>query len=338
MASSIANRARLALACAALMALPGAARADDAPRDPAMAQSLFDRARVLMDAGRFADACPLLAESQRLDPGGGTLLNHAVCLELSGKLASAHARFQEALGQAIKDGRADRRKIALERIAALAPRLSTISIVVPPASRAEGLTVRLDGSKMGPITWGVPAAVDGGTYNIEAAAPGYAPWSKLVEVGAAESVVEVRIPVLAPLQRPAPSTPVQASPPPAPAPALPPSRKLSRASWITGGVGVGLAALATATGIAALVLDDSAEEEALAAGCNLAHDYCPKGRTKNAEGALAKASTARALGWIATSSAIAGGITLLTAALLPRTEIPVTVKAGAGWISVGASF
>jgi hypothetical protein len=103
--------------------------------DPATAQALFDQARKLMTQEKWAEACPKLEESQRLDPGGGTLLHLALCREHEGKIATAWAHYQDALAWAKRDGRKDRVKIAQPRIDALTPRLHRMRVRVAPKSR-----------------------------------------------------------------------------------------------------------------------------------------------------------------------------------------------------------
>lgn len=159
-----------------------------------LAEALFREGRELMAAGDFAEACPKFAESQRLDPGGGTLLNLAVCHEKQGKLATAWAEFQEALTQARSDAREDRVVLAQERIQVLEPQLARVTVSVE-ASSIEGLSVTVNGTPLGAPAWGVPMPVDAGDVRVLASAKGREPFEKLVSIADGEEI-EVTVPML----------------------------------------------------------------------------------------------------------------------------------------------
>ncbi|MBX3263797.1 MAG: hypothetical protein KIS78_13820 [Labilithrix sp.] len=140
--------------------------------DEQVAQSLFETARALMERGDYARACPMLAESQRLDPGGGTLLNVALCHEGEGKLATAYFELNQAAAQAVKDGRKDREDIARQHLAELAPRLPRLLVRVA-APHPEGLAIQIDGAPANVAILDVPTPVDPGKHVVEVSAPGY---------------------------------------------------------------------------------------------------------------------------------------------------------------------
>src|SRR6266498_2939701 len=94
--------------------------------------------------GKFAEACPKLGESQRLDPGVGTQFHLADCYERIGQTASAWAGFLEAASGAKALGQTEREKVARERAAALAPRLSKLTIVAARAADVPGLEIKRD--------------------------------------------------------------------------------------------------------------------------------------------------------------------------------------------------
>jgi hypothetical protein len=169
----------------------------DSASDKALAQSLFDDGKKLMNEGKYAEACPKLAESQKLDPGGGTLLNLAVCHEKEGRIATAWAEFNDALSQAKKDGRAEREAFAREHIAAIEPKLSKLEInVVPATASVPGLTVKMDGGAIGKAAWGHGLPVDPGKHTLEATAPGKKPWNGEVEIGAEADKKSIEVPAL----------------------------------------------------------------------------------------------------------------------------------------------
>jgi hypothetical protein len=167
--------------------MPATAAPSEADR--AMAQSLFEDGRRLMAAGDFASACPKLAESQALDPSGGTLLNLAVCHEKQGRLATAWSDFKEALSVARRDNRADRFEVAREHLATLEPKVPSLTIRVAGAKPEQ--QVLLDGAALRPAAWGTPIAIDPGPHRLESSAAGHAAWTAPVEMSVAEHKIVV---------------------------------------------------------------------------------------------------------------------------------------------------
>lgn len=167
--------------------------------DPATAQALFDQGRKLMAQEKWAEACPKLEESQRLDPAGGTLLHLALCREHEGRVATAWALYQDALAQAKRDARKDRAKSAQDRIDALGPKVSRVRVKVALANRrADGFTVLRDDVVVGEAQWGELVPLDPGPHVLTAKAQGRKPWSSRIEVSAVAQELEVVVPELEP--------------------------------------------------------------------------------------------------------------------------------------------
>src|SRR5262249_2488476 len=113
-----------------------------------MAQSLFDEGRKLMNEKRYTEACPKLAESQRLDPALGTLLNLGGCHERSGRTATEGPEFRDGPSLAKRENRPARERSAREHIEALEPRLSRLTIT-RAAGATDKIEVRVDDALFG---------------------------------------------------------------------------------------------------------------------------------------------------------------------------------------------
>lgn len=188
---SRANRLTVSALLASLAAVPTAARAD------ATAQALFDEGKSLMEQQKFEQACPKLAESQRRDPGGGTVLHLAICYEQGGKTASAWVAFNEAVSVARRDRRDDRLKIAEERLSALTPKLTRLKLTVPPElAGLAGLTVSRNGEATSSAEWGTAVPVDPGRVRIDVTASGKRPFSTTLDATGAGATVEFVVPAL----------------------------------------------------------------------------------------------------------------------------------------------
>lgn len=270
-----ADRARLAVAVAVASiagATTGLAFAQDPAANRSLAETLFQDARRLMSEKRYAEACPKLSESQRLDPATGTLLNLAVCHAEEGKLASASVEFTDALADAHRDARPDREQFAREHLAAIQSRISHVTIVVPDIARVAGLQIKLDGSLIGPAAWGLPAPMDPGAHEVTASAPGRRAWTKGFVIAGDAQNQQVDVPLLGAVAPPpvaasgtgtsvtaGPSPPVlpaaQAAAVAAPAPEVTTgadtSGRLRTTSYVVAGAGVAALGVGAAFGLRA---------------------------------------------------------------------------------------
>lgn len=276
----------------------GAAYAQSSERG--VAQSLFEEGVRLMREKRYAEACPKLAESHKIDPAGGTVFNLALCLEEDGKLASAYVAYDEALARAKKDGNKQRTQIVEGRMAALRPRLSRVTVTVAKAEAGSKPDVRFDGTPLSEQAWGVPFYADVGTHTITAEAPGYKPFRSELRVEAAGKQHEVSVPALE-------KEPSAAAPATAPRPdadtardrekekadgsksetyavqVSPPSR--GALPWILVGTGAVLLGTGAVTGVLAFARHDDSNRE------------CPDGRC-TAQGVQYE-DQANTFGWVA---------------------------------------
>ncbi len=236
-----------------LFALP--LRAEPSQADRGLAQSLFDSGKALMDRGDYDQACPKLEESQRLDPGGGTILNLALCHELQGRLAAAWTEFKQALGDAQRDGRQDRIDAAVEHLRIVESKLPWITVTV--GSAVPGQEVRIDGALLGQPAWGTAVAVDPGAHELSATAPGREPWSGRIELAPGERKT-VTVPKLGaaapPKARVERAPPVRAAPTDwNPAPAAPRKRQGSSGTgMLLAGLGGLSLVIGTIAGLSAI--------------------------------------------------------------------------------------
>jgi hypothetical protein len=218
-----------------------------APRDPAAAEQLFREARKALAGGRTEEACEKFAESQRLDPGVGTLINLAACEEKLGKLASAWEKWQRALEGLRAD---DKRRPGVEkRAAALEARVPRLEIRLS-AGAPPGTAVMRDAVELGPASLGLALPVDPGPHRVSVSAPGREPKSYELSLEEAEmKTLEVE-PGPAPAVR-QPSAPlVPAEPEPAPGPDQDTGRRT--AGFVTLGVGAAGLLVGSIAGLLAL--------------------------------------------------------------------------------------
>jgi len=302
------------IAAAALLAFSLAPRPGHAQGGAnAAAQALFDEGKALMAAGKASEACPRFEESQRIDPGSGTLINLALCYEKTGRIASAWSAYSDAAAAARISGNVDRERYAREHAATLAPKVSKLTVTVPEDSRVPGLVVTRDGLELGTVQWGLAIPADSGTHELVAKAPGYETWQTKVEVAAKATTATVTVPKLVAAPEPvaaAPVATVAAEPPPEPPPPAPAEGAQSSglggqriAALVVGGVGVAGIAVGSIFGVQAMKKKKTVDNDCDGSVCET-----NTGVTAGEDGySAARIST---ISMIAGGACLAGGVVL----------------------------
>jgi hypothetical protein len=330
----------------------GVARAEGGGASNAAAEALFQEGRRLLMAGKPAEACPKLEESQRLDPATGTLMALALCREQQDRLASAWAAFVETEGRARLEHRPDREALAREHATALRPRLSTLTLRVPAAlAAAPAFAMSLDGVALGRGAWNVDIPIDGGPHAVEALMKGQTVWRSTISVRPEGERTLVEVPrEVGPAGSDADATvvppPGGALPPSAPPPAAdsdgkdpsgktthPPATDTAPArstgSWSAqrraAVVVAALGAIAVGAGVY-VALDAKRDYDRAIADCPM--NSCP-------DGPYAQVMNARRSGDVATVVSVVGGAAILSGValwLLAPSEPTAKLATNGPWI------
>ena len=353
---------RIGLVCVGIIsaAYPVAnAGAEPSAADKSLATALFKEGRALVDQGHFAEGCRKLEESQRLDPGGGTLLNVALCHEKEGRTATAWAEFTEALGIAKKDDRPQRIDFAQKHIAQLEPLLSRLIIQVPHDGDTPDLEIKRDGTAIGRPAWGVAMPVDPGDHLVEATAPGKTSWKESVTIGAKGDSKTLVVPALENAPAPVSAVPLASS---AAAPSsgsgtgvgsdstgadtavTAGSRGPSAAAWVA--LGVGVAALGTGTyfGVRAISKKNEADrncpnDQCFGEGSQQTSDAIKFGNISTASFAVGIVGVGLGIYlWATSSSAPRASVATAPASSFALSSAGISLRSGGAQVSVAGHF
>jgi hypothetical protein len=179
-------RASIAATSAVFLTLTGTAGAQNAD-----AEFVFNKAIRLEAEGKTPEACDAFEASNRIEPRAGTLIRLGQCREKQGRRVSAWSAYKDALTR-VKDP--IKKKLAEDRISALEPTLSYLTVSVPDDARVDGLVVMRNGITLEPVLWNCAVPVDAGAYTISGSAPGHEPWQTTIEVAQAGDKASVEMP------------------------------------------------------------------------------------------------------------------------------------------------
>jgi hypothetical protein len=306
------------------------ARADDPPRNPALGEALFREAQRLLAANSVGPACAKFAESQRVDPQTGTLLNLALCHERDNKTATAWSEVTEVVTQAARAGNAERERFARERATALEKKLSRARLVRPDGAALGAL--RIDDQPIGEAAWSIPIPLDPGSHLFTFSASKKKTQARTVVVPDGPATIDVMVPVLEDeaVTQPAPTAtaivpPLATAPPPdnAPLPARPvdsppkpsPLKPIGLAVGAVGLAGIGVGAI---VGAVALSRKDEVDAHCEGKLC----DAAGMALQRDAHSAATMSTVMFAIG----GAALAAGVTLFVIGSSRSTSVQMNAR------------
>jgi hypothetical protein len=321
-------RLSLASAIVVVTSSPGAGAQSQPPAPSPMSNEmrsdyLFRTGEKKFDSGQYAEACADFAESLRLGPRLGTLLNLALCHETIGKPATAWREFHHAAAWAAQNNQKDRHDFAVQHALGLETKLPRVALQLPPGTAVD--SVEVDGEPIPDARWYLPLYLDPGEHAIAVSAPGKQ--RGVVKFRVINSPTEqiVTVPALADEAPP----PKREAPRPAPEPE-------GGGRRLGGYIALGVSAAGFAAGATFGVLAIEAR--------NQASDHCVGNRC-DAEGAsrwrdAQSRATLSTIGFLA--GAIAGGAgawLLLTSAPRPSSpRVGVTARGDGATLGLGGAF
>ncbi len=311
--------------------------------DREAARALEGEADAMIAAHNYKEACRKLEESRRRDPASANGVRLAACYEKAGQLASARREYARAIGSTENP---DRRKALESVIAELEPRVSYLTVVVPPIADVPGLKVTRDGEPLERGQWSQPFPIDAGSFVIAASATAMElqQYTDEIKEGEKKSITLQAFKPIA--SAPPPDVPAGSATPP-PANDNPPKSEMSHAGsfpWFeqrtvgfaVGGVGVASVIVGSIFGIKQL----SDNHDALG--------KCPDSRCATQEEknlhdeSVDKARTSRDVAYVGFglggAALVAGAVLVLTAPKQTDTKLsmaPVFTGRGPGFVFNG---
>jgi hypothetical protein len=305
-------------ALVSLLLVSSVAHADER----ADAEARFRDGVALQKVEDFDAAIQAYESSLELYPSKSALFNLANCLKAVHRYPEALRAFERLLAEHGPELDGVMRTAAQEQVRTLQSLTGTLSVAVSP----EGAEVFVDGESVGKSPHSQSLALSVGTHEVEGKLDGFVPQRVIVRIRSQQSAT-VKL-TLAEASAPAPSlSVVPARPQPSPPLGLggarqPPaeeSHPWATPGWLTTGLGAALLVGGTATGLWALGIDRSLDDDCV-------EGHCPASRANDIDRLEALASATNVL--LASGAAVtAAGVILLV--VDPGRRTPAEQERGA---------